>query len=112
MKVKNITALKDTIRNSPELKEQLLKDPEGFIDKLESPILDKGVFLTVVYIVGAALFICIVVAAIISLSPGQVVNDPDGNPVLLQKEINNFFVMIGSASIGALAGLLAPSPNE
>ena len=98
MKIKNITALKDSIRNSPELKEQLLKDPEGFIDKLESPILDKGVFLTVVYIVGAALLTCIIVASIIALTG--------------QEEIHDFFVMIGSASIGALAGLLAPSPSE
>ena len=113
MEVKNLADLKATIKSSDAAKQKLLSDPEKFIDEIEvrPPMWNRKIFLTVVLIVGAALLISMVIAAFIVLSPGEVVKDASGKPILLQKEVDNFFVMIASAAIGALAGLLAPSPE-
>ena len=80
------------------------------------PIWDKQIFIKVVYIVGAALLLSIIFAAL-SIFPheySETTHPTSGavSKVLIEKEINSFFVMIASASIGALAALLAPKPTE
>lgn len=74
------------------------------------PIWDKKVFMAVVYIVGGALFLSIILGAF-SVFPIEY-NTVNGQKEIIDKEINNFFVMIASASIGALAGLLVPKPSN
>ncbi|MEM7484932.1 MAG: hypothetical protein AAF348_06955 [Bacteroidota bacterium] len=80
------------------------------------PIWDKKIFMGVVYIVGGALLLSIIFAAF-SVFPVEYneVIDPTTKiktKELIEKDVNNFFVMIASASIGALAGLLVPKPSE
>lgn len=97
MKVKDIKELQSSLINSDALRADFEKDPMTFLNQIEqiAPIKIKGVFLTVIYIVGAALLISVILAAIM---------------VFQGKEVDEFFVMIASASIGALAGLLVPNP--
>lgn len=80
------------------------------------PIWDKKIFMGVVYIVGGALLLSIIFAAF-SVFPTEYneLIDPTTKATtkeLIEKDVNNFFVMIASASIGALAGLLVPKPSD
>lgn len=80
------------------------------------PIWDKKIFMGVVYIVGGALLLSIIFAAL-SVFPyeyNELVDSKTGaiTKELIEKDVNNFFVMIASASIGALAGLLVPKPSN
>ncbi|PIA79192.1 hypothetical protein BFR04_06640 [Gaetbulibacter sp. 4G1] len=63
------------------------------------PILNERIFLIVVRLVGGALLLSIVLGAYMLFGKEA-------------EEVDSFFVMIASACIGALAGLLAPSPRE
>ena len=110
---RNLTELQNSIRNSKKLKTEFLQDPESFIlsAKERHPIWNKKVFLLVVGIVGAALILSMVVAAITVLGDPAIGKGKDGNEILLQPKVDDFFVMIGSAAIGALAGLLVPNPS-
>lgn len=85
-------------------------------EKNKPPIWDKKIFMGVVYIVGGALLLSIIFAAF-SVFPYEYneIIDPTTKSTtkeLIEKDVNNFFVMIASASIGALAGLLVPKPSE
>ena len=78
------------------------------------PIWDRRIFTGVVYIVGGALLLSILFAAF-SIFPNEYNEtiDPTTKSItkeLIEKDVNNFFVMTASASIGALAGLLTPRP--
>jgi hypothetical protein len=112
MKVKSITELKETIHNSLEMQNSLTDNPIEFISKLQDspPMLDKKVFMIVVYIVGGILLATIVLAAM-SILPVEY-NEINGKKEVVAKDVNDFFIMIGSACIGALAGLLTPTPNQ
>lgn len=101
MEVKNFTELKNNLMASEELRQKLESNPMLFLSNIKekSPMQNKRVFLTVVYMVGAALLISIVLAAC------MVFTTKEG-------EVDDFFVMIASAAIGALAGLLVPNPSE
>jgi len=78
------------------------------------PIWDKKIFMTVLYIVGGALLISIIFGAYTILPEYNEIIDPTTKAIkkeLIEKKVDNFFVMIASASIGALAGLLVPTPT-
>ena len=83
----------------------------------QPPIWDKKIFMSVIYIVGGALLLSIIIAAF-SIFPQEYIEtmDPISKELktkkLIEKDVNIFFVMIASASIGALAGLLTPTPSE
>ncbi|UOB19360.1 hypothetical protein [Abyssalbus ytuae] len=104
----------ETIRNSfTEEQIAILKD-KAKNDR--PPIWDKKIFMGVVYIVGGALLLSIIFAAF-SVFPyeyNEIVDSTTGSKTkeLVEKDVNNFFVMIASASIGALAGLLVPKPSD
>lgn len=102
------------LRTDPVLKSKFEENPLKFLEetKIPHPIWDKTIFLIVVSIVSFALLGSMIVAAIIVLDPGKVVNGPNNEPILLQKDIDEFFIMIASAALGALVGLLAPKPDN
>lgn len=113
MKISSIKSLKTRVLNTPALREDLIKDPVGFVKRLEPlPVWSKGVFMAIVIIVGLSLIVSMVVSATIVLNPPVVGSNLSGEPILLQPEIDSFFVMIGSGSLGALAGALVPKPQE
>ncbi|MEL6699633.1 MAG: hypothetical protein AAFP89_25570 [Bacteroidota bacterium] len=113
MKTKGIQDLKRKVLNSPTLKEEMSKDPIGFINRLEPPTSwTKGIFVIVIVIVGLALLGSIVISAWIAAPIESVVEGPNGDKILLTREIDDFFVMIGSTALGALAGMLVPNPKD
>lgn len=101
----SIKQLKSALNNSPEMKNKFISDPVAFLNDLNPPIYNPKIYLMVVAIVGITLFASIVLGGIIALdtTPG-----PDGEV----RQIPDFIVMLGSTALGALAGLLVPSPQN
>ncbi len=109
--IKSIQDLKQKIKSDSDFVERLVKDPISTLEKETNPISNPKVFKIVLYFVGIALIFCLVIAAIIALSDPVEFQNADGKIFTEKKEVDQFFVMIGSAAIGALAGLLVPRPD-
>jgi len=80
---------------------EFIKDPIKYLEieeKKSHPILNNKIFMTVVWMVGTALLLSIIFGAL--------------SIFIIKEDVNDFFIMIASASIGALAGLLVPSPSN
>lgn len=115
IEVKNFVDFRNKISESEDLKQELISDPDIFLKTISErpPIEDKSVFLKIVYIVGASLLLCIIVSTVISLwAPIIEYTNLEGKIIKEKREIDSFYVMIASASIGALAGLLVPTPRN
>lgn len=102
--MKEIKKFVKELESNQDLKMRFENDPLSVLREeadRSHPILNERVFLIVVYMVGTALLLSIVLGSYILFIEGTKDN-----------EVKNFFVMIASACIGGLAGLLAPSPRE
>ncbi|MCK4395263.1 hypothetical protein KAW96_01570 [candidate division WOR-3 bacterium] len=93
------------ISEDKDLKKQIKEEPEKAIKKAAEKVSmpdplkqDKWIYRMVVFSLGVTLF-CSVIGAIIIVINGGVDKVPD------------ILIAIGSAAVGALAGLLAPSPK-
>ncbi len=84
----------------PQLKEQLMVKVKEAKTPLET---DKWIYRVVVGALGLAILTCLVFTFFISLKN----TDPD-----VAIDMPGIFMAIGSAAVGALAGLLAPSPGR
>lgn len=107
--------LADMIAQDPTLLEKISKNPKAELEALahkaiaekENPLVwDKWIYRSVVTILG--LTILMVIGGTIYLSAQQV-QHLTANGVFRIPEI---LTAIGSAAVGALAGLLAPSPTS
>ncbi|MBL7128732.1 MAG: hypothetical protein ISS16_07080 [Ignavibacteria bacterium] len=84
----------------PDLKEELEKN---FVETLRkyggSPLqTDEWIYRIVVISLGAAVLLCLIFAFMLAMDD--------------QKDTPQILIAIGSAAVGALAGLLAPSPKR
>lgn len=112
MAIRNLKELQNRIESDSSFVEKLRVNPEQTLRNAIDPSDDPKIFKIVLYFVGFALIFCLVVAAVISLSsPIELIN-ADGKTYQEVRTLNQFFVMIGSAAIGALAGLLVPRPDQ
>lgn len=111
-----------SINNLTELRKRMVTDPE-FINKLKAnpietlknelnPREDPKIFKLVLYFVGFALIFSLIIAAVITLSGPIELTNTQGETYQEARSVDQFFVMIGSAAIGALAGLLVPRPEQ
>ena len=84
----------------PELKEQLEKNPVETLRKYGGTPLqtDEWIYRIVVISLGAAVLLCLIFAFTLAMDE--------------QKDTPQILIAIGSAAVGALAGLLAPSPKR
>jgi uncharacterized membrane protein YbhN (UPF0104 family) len=100
MKVDSVRELVNMIKKDKILEEEIRKDPAKAIAKItESPLkTDKWIYRIVVLALG--LTVLLAVSGGIYLAAKQVTPTPE------------ILVAIGSAAVGALAGLLAPSPGS
>ena len=100
MKVDSVRELVNMIKKDKILEEEIRKDPAKAIAKItESPLkTDKWIYRIVVLALG--LTVLLAVSGGIYLAAKQVTATPE------------ILVAIGSAAVGALAGLLAPSPGS
>jgi hypothetical protein len=90
--------LADIVAASPELQEQVRADPAGTLQRLAAPLeTDVWIYRTIVAALGLTM-LCVVAGSFVL--------------VLYDKPIPDVLVAIGTGAIGAMAGLLAPSPGN
>jgi hypothetical protein len=95
---------KEELKNDTELQEEFKANPVAAIDTFQqkSPLeTDKWIYRIVVLALGSTI-LAIIIGVIVLVGTGDIQGDI-GVPTIL--------TAIGSAAIGALAGLLAPSPK-
>jgi hypothetical protein len=104
MKKEALKNLESLINESPELtqpsKERMLGEVKEALTPLQT---DKWIYRIVVGALALAIITCLTFTFVISLmntDPNSSINIPE------------IFMAIGSAAVGALAGLLAPSPGR
>lgn len=89
------------IKSNPEALDKFNPEQIEFLEKIAAqiyPIQDKKIFLNVVKFVGFSLLLSIILGSIMIF--------------VKDKPVDDFFIMIASVSIGALAGLLVPNPTN
>lgn len=96
-RIQSVSELAVRVAKDPDLWEKIKLAPAETLADLGRPLdWDKWIYRSVVWALGAALVITIIGAIILALN-GKAL--PEG------------IIAVGSASAGALAGLLAPSPT-
>lgn len=93
--------IEKVVKEDTKLKEEITKDPIATIKKLAKLIpeplrFDVWIYRMVVFALGVTLFVTVLGAIVI---------------VILSGTVPDILIAIGSAAVGALAGLLAPSPK-
>lgn len=102
--VKTFDDFKKELVSSPQLQAQFKTDPVAAVNNIpqENPLqTDKWIYRIIVLSLGVSI-IAIIIGVMILMGSGKITND-QGVPTIL--------TAIGSAAIGALAGLLAPAPK-
>ena len=99
MAISSASALAARVESDPELQAQIKSDPVAAINSLVSSPLESDVWIYRV-IVGALSFVVVVSVL------GAVIL------ALKSLDVPDALVALGSAAVGALAGLLAPSPRQ
>jgi hypothetical protein len=99
----NFSGLNNLIENNPDIEAAFKKDPKDALQKFtKDPIPNTLIYQIVVGSLGLV---------IVSITLGIVWRVATGNAVE-DKNIPTILTALGSAAIGALAGLLAPSPSR
>ena len=101
-KFKTVSELAAGVAEDPTLAAELQKDPVKTISSVASPAFINDVWIYRMVVVALGLAVLIVVIGAIFLGAKGTTENPF--------EIPQVLVALGSAAIGALAGLLAPSP--
>ena len=92
------TELAERVATSPELQAKMKSDPVGTLSRLAAPLeSDKWIYRIVVLVLGATILAVVAGAFVLKL---------------YDKAIPDVLVAIGTGAIGAIAGLLAPSPSR
>ncbi|HXO42014.1 MAG TPA: hypothetical protein VN999_11220 [Thermoanaerobaculia bacterium] len=99
MQVQSVSELASRVAQDPQLANEIKQDPVGAIAKIVGPayINDRWLYRMVVGALGFVALITAIGAIWITLSPNA-------------KGIPDILTALGAGAIGALAGLLAPSP--
>ena len=115
-KVKSIPDVMEMLSEDSTLEQKMKNDPLGTLRELYNPWQDKWIFRAVIVILGTALVASLGVVAWITLSePVSLVTTGENGEqttVTQLREVNQIFVMVASAAIGAIAGLLSRSPDS
>ncbi len=101
--IKTLSAFKTELVNNTSLQNQFKEDPVKAIQQFNtsSPLPDTWIYRIVVGSLGLAV-ILVIVAVVILITTGKVTGE----------QVPTILTAIASGAIGALAGLLAPSPNS
>lgn len=100
----SIKDFKKELVNNPQLQQDFKTDPVQAAEKISERPLDTDVWIyrMVVFALGGTI-LAIIIGVISLISSGKITED---------KNVPTILTAIGSAAIGALAGLLAPSPRS
>ncbi len=98
-KVERVEDLARMVQQDPKLEAELRADPRRALEQVAAPPLlwDVWIYRTVVGVLGLVAIVAIVGTIMLA-------NTTNGIPDAL--------ISLGSAAVGALAGLLAPSPRS
>ncbi|MGH3102878.1 MAG: hypothetical protein ACRDN6_02120 [Gaiellaceae bacterium] len=92
------TDLADMVADSAQLQEEVRRDPAGTLQRLAAPLeSDFWIYRMVVTVLGLTMLSVVAASTLI---------------VLKDKPIPDILVAVGTGAVGALAGLLAPSPSR
>jgi hypothetical protein len=98
-----ISDLKTALRTDESLQTEFKEDPVKAINEISMRPLDYDVWIYRIVVIALGIgILAIVIGVIILIGVGEI-NDDKSVPTIL--------TAIGSGAIGALAGLLAPSPR-
>ncbi|HBX88153.1 MAG TPA: hypothetical protein DEG09_06000 [Marinilabiliaceae bacterium] len=103
-KIQSFEDFKTRLINEPELQNQFKANPLEAVNQFEqqSPLhTDKWIYRIIV--IALSVTIVLIIAGVLLLMASGKISDDQGVPTIL--------TAVGSAAIGALAGLLAPSPK-
>lgn len=101
---KTLGDFKKELISNPQLQDDFKNDPVEAVKKIEqqNPLdTDVWIYRMVVFSLGATI-LSIIIGVIFLISTSKITDD---------KSVPTILTAIGSAAIGALAGLLAPSPK-
>ena len=101
--VRTLHDLSSRIEKDPWLAEEIKRDPATAIARVSGPPLETDVWIyrLVVSALGLTVLLAVIGAIILTA-----MGDDDG------RKVPEVLVALGSAAVGALAGLLAPSPGR
>jgi hypothetical protein len=102
---KSIQDLKSSVISDPDLQKALINDPLKTVNNIQesSPLdTDKWIYRIVVSALGASILL-IIIGTLFLIGQGKFDSDA---------KVPTILTAIGSAAIGALSGLLAPSPKS
>lgn len=97
-RAESATDLADLVASDPALQAEVRSDPAGALQRLAAP-LETDPWIYRIIVLALALTMLSVVVASFAL-------------VLFDKAIPDVLVALGTAAVGAVAGLLAPSPTR
>ena len=97
--IRTLDELAERLAEDPWLADEVKKDPVGAIAAVTQPPLQTDVWIYRIVVLALGL------AVLISLLGGIAI-------VLVGKSVPDIMVALGSAAVGALAGLLAPPPTK
>jgi hypothetical protein len=101
-KISSLPELAARLETDPDLEAKLKSDPKGTLATIAAPLqTDVLIYRIVVSALSATVIIALLGAIVITLTPGPT-----------PRTIPDVLVALGSAAVGALAGLLAPSPAK
>lgn len=104
MKIKALDNIKVMIRESEELSPPIKEKLLGELKEVKPPLdTDKWIYRMVVGALAIAVLTCLILTFLI------IVKNPDPG---VSVDIPEIFMAVGSAAVGALAGLLAPSRGQ
>jgi hypothetical protein len=100
--VKNFEDFKKELETSSDLQRQFQDNPINAVQQFQQRVIntDPWIYRIIVLAMGLSV-LSIILGVIILIFNGKITDD---------KNVPTIFTAIGSAAIGALAGLLAPSP--
>src|SRR5262249_41047332 len=97
--IRTTEELAGRVQDDPWLREEIKKDPVRVLSAIAQSPLDTDFWIYRLVVLALGL------AVLISLGGGIAI-------VLVGKMVPDILVALGSAAVGALAGLLAPSPTK
>ncbi|MFZ1677381.1 MAG: hypothetical protein WBP41_18500 [Saprospiraceae bacterium] len=102
--IQNLSDLKNAVANDANFRKDIQDDPEKALGAIPDQIPDTFIYRIVVGSLGLSIILVIVACTILLYTSESTVGTDARVPTI--------FTAIASGAIGALAGLLAPSPRN
>lgn len=99
--IKSFADFQKELSTNPELQQKFMADPVKAVNELQAPLPDNWVYRMVVGSLGLSILLVIIGIIIMSLFMKTI-----------EPTVSTLFTAIASGAVGALAGLLAPSPKS